>query len=229
MGKKRPVRLRKQEKAPLTLNEIIRGFRTYLPHLLGAVVAVLILFLAVTWFKQASARREAAAWSEVFAMTPEDLARVAEGYPTSSAAPWALSRQVQLLYEQGRYQDLVAAVQKLETEYPSHAALPAAYLFLAKAYWDTGDLEEAVRTFESPHLTNSQYAQEARWYAAVCSEILEDLDRAKTLYQQVSAGGSGSYWGELASQRLARLGSDLRPLRPLTGSSEPPESAPETQ
>jgi len=229
MGKRRPVRLRKEEKSPFTLNEMIRNFRRYLPHVLGASFAVLILILAITWFKQASARHDVAAWASIAAVTPEDLAQVADQHPSSSAAPWALARQTQLLFEQARYQDLISTVRRIETEYPSHPALAGAYLFLGRAYWETDELEKAIEVFQSPALANSYYAADAEWYAALCSEMVGDLDEAEKLYQKLSADYPGRYWGELASFRLSRLGTDLKPLSVATGSAKPPESVTEAQ
>jgi len=229
MGKKRPVRLHKHEKPALTLNEVVRAFRKYLPHIVGAVCAISVLVLALAWFKQASVRQDAAAWSKVFSVTPEELAVVVNDFPSSSAAPWALARQIQLLYEQARYQELIAAVDRLETEYPSHPSLATAYLFLARSFWDTGELEKAVQAFDSSYLTDSHYAAEASWYSALCSEMLGNLDRAQETYRRLSAEHPGRYWAELASIRLDRLGTDLKPLRVATGSAVQAEPATETK
>jgi TolA-binding protein len=208
---------------------MIRNFRRYLPYIVGALFAVLILILAITWFKQASAMEEVAAWVNITAVTPEDLALIADDYPSSSAAPWALFRRTQLLLEQARYQDLISTVRRIEAEYPSHPALAGAHLFLGKTYWEMDELEKAVEVFQSSTLMNSHYAADAAWYAALCSEMLGDLDEAEKLYQKLSADHPGRYWGELASLRLARLGTDLKPLSVITGSAEPPESVTEAQ
>jgi len=213
----------KKDKFAQGLASLTVKARRYLPYIVSAVFAILILILALAWLGQASARRDAFAWDNIIAGTvPEELLSTAADSHSSKAAAWALARAAQLLFDQARYQEVISTSQNLIENHPSSSAVPIARLLMAKAYKELDQIEDAIAVFRSPDLASSYLAAEAEWSAALSLETVGRLEEAEAAYTQLASDSPDLVWGELASLRLARLGGDLQPIAIATDSAAAP-------
>jgi len=133
-----------------------------------------------------------------------DLNRVEQELGTTAATPWILLRLGALSYEQGRYDEAVAALERLMSAHEGSYAARLGLSVLGRAYEDKGDLAAAARTFEQSAseregvLRGLASYDEARCYEALGKETL-----ARKAYEKAVETSPGALWAQMAKHRLS--------------------------
>jgi tetratricopeptide (TPR) repeat protein len=169
------------------LGDKLDVLRPYSKAILGVLVLAVVALLLVNFVRGRNERMSEAGWSAYFeAMTgrsPEAFEEVADTYPGTAAAGWAMQRAADLHLDealQQLFQDREAAAQEIE---------------------DARELlQKILDTTDDPLLQ-----QRATFGLAKCLEAQGDFEEAKAKYEQVVSRWPNTTFAQLAQQRIEQI------------------------
>lgn len=195
--------------------------RHAVPVLVGAGLALLILF-AFTYYRRHAEKTRTEALSMLSSVrTVQDLENLVQTYGSSPAAPVALLQLAKTYFDAGNYDISVAKYDEFIRSYPKHELVAAAELGRVHGIEGRGqaaDALQAFRRFAADHpghfLTPQAIFGEAR-----CLEQLGNLEQARTVYEDFIAENPSSPWLSRAEESLdmVRRNSDALARNPLQG------------
>ena len=133
---------------------------------------------------------------------------VLDKYPSNSYTDRAQFAAADIHESFGRKEEAVQLYAGVAKQYPNSAVRDDAHWRLAWLYYRAGELDSAAATFKSlaGQSKNGSLAAAALYWQARSAEKSGATETAKQLYRQTFNGGTESYYQELASRALARLG-----------------------
>lgn len=168
--------------------------RPYFNAILAAALIAAVGFIVYGWWSSYALARSSKAWDAYFnvftsdASNPSDFEKVAEEYPRSDVAQWALLTAADVRLHNGTglvFTNKLMAKQELGKAVDGYLSIlgessnpiirERATFGLARARETQGDLAEARKSYED---LLKQWPQGA--YASVAKERLDDLERQST-------------------------------------------------
>jgi hypothetical protein len=169
------------------LAEKLDWLRPYSKAILGVLLLAVVALMVVSYMRGRSERMREAGWAAYFeamaGRSPEAFEEVANTYPGTSAAGWAMQRAADLYLDeslQQLFQDRDAAQQSVDA---------ARELY-----------QKILDTSNDPMLE-----QRATYGLAKCLEARGDFEEAKAHYEQVASRWSDSTFAALARERVNRI------------------------
>lgn len=189
------------------------------------LVALVLAGIAVSRYFSHQTELEAAQRFTA-AKTPEDCDVIVQKYAGTAAAGNALLLKAELLWEAGKKESSVAALQDFIKSQPDHPLLPHALLGLGSKQADLGDKDNARKTLEG--VVRDHAKSEA---AAAAQTQLGDMlwaegkiEEAKKLFTELPRNHPGSPFIEQVEERTKMMSAGL-PTKEVDPPPAPPKPA----
>jgi tetratricopeptide (TPR) repeat protein len=183
----------------------------------GAGVLVVIVAFAVGYLLHLRSQSLAgeASWALYQASFAEgiygemaELQKVAADYPGTPAGRFAAYQAADTLYEDGRYEEAIAAFQEFIKENPRHFLVPSAMEAIGFCRESLGQWNEAIEMYMElmRKRPESPAAARVNYRIGHCYEQLGQKEKAVEAYENTLELLPGTLWAEYAGDRLSILG-----------------------
>ncbi|MFN3550839.1 MAG: tetratricopeptide repeat protein, partial [Endomicrobiia bacterium] len=122
----------------------------------------------------------------------------------SKYAGYALYLKANFLYEKGDFQQAKeVCLNFLNFKKPKTFILPMMYI-LAQCFLNLNNFDEAIKIYNEIIQKYPEHYLIARIYEslAICYELKGDIQSSKQIYERMNILYPGSYWAEIAQQKL---------------------------
>ncbi|MCX7941002.1 MAG: tetratricopeptide repeat protein [Endomicrobia bacterium] len=179
---------------------------------LGIIIAITIIFVIRTrqtreYVHQQIALSEGYLYRQNYVEAYKILDNIITHYKNTRYATYAMYLKANSLFENKEFnvaKDL--CVQILKIRKPKTIITPSMYL-LGQCYLALGNYEEAIKVFNEIIQNYANHFYSARVYEslAICYELKGDTTSAKSIYEKMNVLYPGSYWSQLAQQKISKL------------------------
>ncbi len=209
------------------------GRRQFGPLAVGAAIVLLALAGAGLVLAQQRRQAERASQNLLAAQTPKQWESLLEQYPRSPTAPIARLALATSHYNEGAYDQALAAYGLFLDRYPKHVMAPAAELGKVQCLEARGEIEAALNGYSLFAIARPTHEllPQALFGKARCLQLLQRFAEARAIYEDYIAAHPEGDWTAQAEFSLRALERQIRARQAApapTPAPAPDQAAPAT-
>lgn len=178
----------------------------------GIVVALAIIFLirmkqTREYVENQIVISESHLYQKNYSEAYKILDNIITHYRRTKYAGYAMYLKAKSLYENKDFESTIKlCLEILKIKKPKSVIVPTMYL-LGLSYTAINNYDEAIKIFNQiiQNYPNHFYCARVYESLAICYELKGDTQSAKSVYEKMNLLYPGTYWSELAQQKISKL------------------------